>query len=260
MNWSYDDIREYQSFGTLEELNEAVREHLKSNPLNKTVVTVLKTISRYSCVVLGVSWLKACTLAKVIGKSERTVQRALKMLESSGIIKRIPRYKDGGGRTSDLSIIQTCRVSLSRMVGCESPCESKVKDGFELEETNYKTKTIRKNDLNSTYVSDSVPQQFTKLVSCYWNSAKTIEEFWRMAKIACNKAYDDYALLDVALHSFRQMIGKLKSGAIRKKPIAYYFGVLNAKLDDLYYDELREMGFGYQQSEPSDYMSSLLRN
>jgi predicted transcriptional regulator len=246
VEWTYDDIREYQSFTTLEELNETVREHLKynSNSLNKTAVTVLKTISRYSCVVLGVSWLKACTLAAVIGKSERTVQRALKMLESAGIIKRVPRYKNGGGRTSDISIIQTCRVNLSYMVDVENASESKVKEGFELEETNTKTKIIRKDDLDNTYVSDSVPQEFTKLVRCYWDSAKTIEEFWRMAKIACNKAYDDYALLDVALHSFRQMVGKLKSGAIRKKPIAYYFGVLNAKLDDLYYDELHEMGFG----------------
>jgi hypothetical protein len=57
MQWTYDDYRQYESFESIEALNEGVRQALYFNAdqLNKTVVTVLKTISRYSCVVKGVS-------------------------------------------------------------------------------------------------------------------------------------------------------------------------------------------------------------
>jgi predicted transcriptional regulator len=248
VEWTYDNYREYESFNTLADLNEAVRQHLYYNAseLNKTAVTVLKTISRYSCVVLGVSWLKVATLAKAIGKSEKTVRRALKLLDELNVIKRVPTIRKQGGRGYDICVINKRDQSkVSSREESEITSESKDEKGFELEETltSLKTKIIRKDDLDNTYVSDSVPEPFVKLVRCYWDSAKTIEEYWRMALIANGKAYDNNTLLDVAIRSFKQMIGKLKSGAIRNKPIGYYYGIVNAKLDGIYYDELYDMGF-----------------
>jgi predicted transcriptional regulator len=261
VEWSYENYREHQSFNTLADLNEAVRQHLYFNAseLNKTAVTVLKTLSRYSCVVLGVSWLKVATLAKSIDKTEITVRRALKVLEELGAIKRIQTLRKRGGSGHNIYVIK--KYDSPKMIGrdeSEMTSDSKDDKGFELEETLIsKTKIIRKNDLDNTYVSESVPQPFIKLVRCYWDNAKTIEEYWRMALIANHRAYDTNALLDVAIRSFKQMIGKLKSGGIRKKPIAYYYGILNAKLDEMYYDELYEMGFGQTNEEPSEYRKLL---
>ncbi|MCM3732728.1 helix-turn-helix domain-containing protein [Fictibacillus nanhaiensis] len=249
MEWTYENYREHQSFNTLADLNEAVRQHLYYNAseFNKTTVTVLKTLSRYSCVVLGVSWLKVATLAKAIDKSEKTVRRALKLLEELNVINRIPTIRKKGGRGYDICVINKHdQAKVSSREESETASESKDEKGIELKETltSLKTKIIRKNDLDDTYVSDSVPQEFRKLVRCYWDNAKTIEDYWRMTLIANCKMYDTDALLNVAIHSFKQTIGKLKSGAIRKKPIAYYYGVVTAKLDDLYYEELYELGFG----------------
>ncbi|MBH0159858.1 helix-turn-helix domain-containing protein [Fictibacillus sp. 26RED30] len=265
MEWTYDQYREHQSFNTLADLNEAVRQHLYFNAssLTKTAVTVLKTLSRYSCVVLGVSWLKVATLAKAIDKSEKTVRRALKLLDELNVINRIPTIRKQGGRGYDICVITTIDQSeMSRRVESETACESKNEKGIELKETLIsKTKIIRKHDLNHTYVSESVPQPFTKLVRCFWDNAKTIEEYWRMALIANYKAYDTNALLDVAISAFKQMIGKLKSGAIRKKPIGYYYGVVNAKLDEMYYDELYDMEFGINATtrETNEYLARLTR-
>jgi predicted transcriptional regulator len=265
VEWTYENYREHQSFNTLADLNEAVRQHLYFNAssLTKTAVTVLKTLSRYSCVVLGVSWLKVATLAKAIDKTEITVRRALKVLEEIGAIKRIPTLRKRGGSGHNIYVIK--RHDSPEMIDryeTETACESKNEKGIELKETLIsKTKIIRKHDLNHTYVSESVPQPFIKLVRCFWDDAKTIEEYWRMALIANHKAYDTNALLDVAITAFKQTVGKLKSGAIRKKPIGYYFGVVNAKLDEMYYDELYDMEFGINATtrETNEYLARLTR-
>jgi predicted transcriptional regulator len=265
LEWTYENYREYRSFNTLADLNEAVRQHLYFNAssLTKTAVTVLKTLSRYSCVVLGVSWLKVATLAKAIDKSEKTVRRALKLLDELNVINRIPTIRKQGGRGYDICVITTIDQSkMSSRVESETVSKSKDEKGFELEETLIsKTKIIRKFDLDHTYVSESVPQPFIKLVRCFWDDAKTIEEYWRMTLIANNKAYDTNTLLDVAITGFKQTIGKLKSGNIRKKPIGYYYGVVNAKLDDLYYDELYDMEFGFNATTrvTNDYLARLTR-
>ncbi|MBD7965379.1 hypothetical protein [Fictibacillus norfolkensis] len=265
MEWTFENYREYQSFNTLADLNEAVRQHLYLNAssLTKTAVTILKTLSRYSCVVLGVSWLKVATLAKAIDKSEKTVRRALKLLDDLNVINRIPTLRKQGGRGYDICVIKSIDQSeMSRRVESETPSESKDDKGFELEETLIsKTKVIRKHDLNHTYVSESVPQPFIKVVRCFWDNAKTIEDYWRMTLIANQKAYDTSALLNVAITAFKQTIGKLKSGAIRKKPIGYFYGVVNAKLDEMYYDELYDMEFGIDATtrETNDYLARLTR-
>lgn len=49
----------------------------------------------------GVCWPGIRTIMRELNLSRRTVQRALKELEQSGLIKRTPRYRENGGRSSD---------------------------------------------------------------------------------------------------------------------------------------------------------------
>jgi hypothetical protein len=43
------------------------------------------------------------------------------------------------------------------------------------------------------------------------------------------------------MNSFKQMINKWKGTKAIQKPIAYFYGILNKKLEHLYFEELAEM-------------------
>jgi hypothetical protein len=106
-------------------------------------------------------------------------------------------------------------------------------------------KTPTTTDLDHTFTNDNVPQPFRQLVKCFFDEAKTIEEYWKMTKIAAyrnNREKEKDQVLTTAISSFKQMINKLKITKAIKKPIAYFYGILNKKLEHLYFEELLEMG------------------
>ena len=72
-------LEEHRVFDNAEELNEAIRLHLRKHryKLNKTAFTVLETISRYAVKYGGAAWLKGKTLADLVNKSEPTVRRGV---------------------------------------------------------------------------------------------------------------------------------------------------------------------------------------
>lgn len=97
--------------------------------------------------------------------------------------------------------------------------------------------------LDHTFTSDSVPKEFVIAVKPFFDDKKTIEEYWRMVQIdtyhirggsGFTPLLDDETILDTAIHSFKQMIGRLKAGTIKTKPIAYFKGVLNKQITDAY--------------------------
>lgn len=93
-------LHEHSTFETVKELNEAVNEHIQRNQyeLNETDRSVLLTLSRYSVKYKGVSHLKISTLAEIVGKSDRTIQRSIRKLERLNIVERLEfiRKKSGG--------------------------------------------------------------------------------------------------------------------------------------------------------------------
>ncbi|WP_053071366.1 hypothetical protein [Cytobacillus firmus] len=96
------------------------------------------------------------------------------------------------------------------------------------------------------FVSDRIPVDFVNLVKYFFPAAKSIEEFWRMSKVAAyrnNYEKEMDLLLSVSLDSFRQLVRKLKSKVEVKNPIAYFTGILNKKFQDRYFEELYDMQF-----------------
>ncbi|UTR10206.1 hypothetical protein MM300_20375 [Evansella sp. LMS18] len=100
----------------------------------------------------------------------------------------------------------------------------------------FKTKTKEKDNkrnepLDHKFTCESVPQAFVSLVKCFYDSASVIEEYWKMVKIAAYKKVFDQepgVMLEVGLAGFRQMVRAVKKGRGRK-PIAYFYGVVNRK-------------------------------
>lgn len=102
-------LSEYQTFNNTQELNYHVKQHEQAhaNELNATDRNILRFIARYSVKYSGASHLKVGTIAEGVSKSERTIARVLKRLESLGIIRRIGmiRPKSGGRGASIIQIL-----------------------------------------------------------------------------------------------------------------------------------------------------------
>jgi|tagenome__1003787_1003787.scaffolds.fasta_scaffold20823887_1 hypothetical protein len=99
-------------------------------------------------------------------------------------------------------------------------------------------------ELDHTYTSDHVTQPFVQLVKTFIPAAETIEEYWRMTVIAAyrnNREKEADTILSVAMHSIKQFFRKIKAQRITK-PIAYYYGILDKKFTELYFEELYDMG------------------
>ena len=83
-------LSEYAHFKTKEEMDKASTEHVAANinHLNQTDLAVLNMIRRYS-VKHGAAHLKHKTMEKALGKSNSTIRRSLRKLESLLIVQRI---------------------------------------------------------------------------------------------------------------------------------------------------------------------------
>lgn len=92
------------TFASVSDMDKTVRRFLYTHghELTESAINLLKRLARYSCKVVGVSWAEAETLAPKLGISVRTFWRAVKQLESYGIIARIARRKKRGERGSNI--------------------------------------------------------------------------------------------------------------------------------------------------------------
>jgi hypothetical protein len=105
--------------------------------------------------------------------------------------------------------------------------------------------TKRMDTLDYTFTLEYVPKRFRDLVQCFsheFNNATVIEEFWRLVKIQTYYLtyLDEDYILNLAIDSFKQMINKYKKKKINN-PYGYFWGVINRKLDYLYYEALAEL-------------------
>ena len=101
-------LSDYQTFTTKSELNEAITEHFDRcrYQLNETERTVFLMLARHAVKYPGVAHLKTETIAKAIGKTGRTVRRALASLVALGMIKKVPfMRKVSGGNGANLFLI-----------------------------------------------------------------------------------------------------------------------------------------------------------
>ena len=105
---NYETIKHYQSFTSIQEMDQAVRGFLYKfkSSLSDGVTKVLNFLWRYSVKVVGVSFAKYDTIANEIGLSRRTVIRAVKTLEELSFIKKIPTARMNGKQGTNLLVIQ----------------------------------------------------------------------------------------------------------------------------------------------------------
>ncbi|HDX9638958.1 TPA: hypothetical protein ACGXMH_001364 [Bacillus mobilis] len=95
-------------------------------------------------------------------------------------------------------------------------------------------------ELTAEFTSERVPSEFTKLASCFWSSAKTIESLWQRVEICAYKnVYENEhnIKLDIGMHSLRQAIRAIKIGKVRDFK-GYMYGIMRKKFQECYFEEL----------------------
>jgi len=277
-----EGFEQYSQFATLGEFNNHLEmwmvEYKKE--FTKGELVGLKRLARFAAKVPGVCNAKIGTVLKAIheeykdmGISRSTFKRMIIKAKNLGIFTVYETERKNGSQSSNLYVfnrfnnnneppkreildhhnktISLLKTNIKKNNKREqtAPTEQKAQS---LETTTRPDKTIdaatgaKKAPEDHLFVSDRIPKPFVELVKYFFPAAKAIEEFWRMTTISAyrnNLENEEETLLAVSLDSIKQLVRKLKQKTPVKNPIAYYTGILNKKVQEIYFGQLFDMGF-----------------
>lgn len=258
-------FKKYSQFKSLKDFNNNIEmflaEHKKD--FTKTEYMLFRRLTKYCANVKGVATASIKAILEGIkikdcaaGASESTFHRMKRKAIKLGILEVRQTKRTNGSQSTNLWIFK-------RFVSDSTTIDTPKTEGEQVEQASQKEKDFRQltplktsnsfktnkqNNINKridtldyTYVSDYVPKEFRNLVKCFFDDARLIEEYWRMVRIDTyrirNIWLDDEEILHTAIHSFKQMINKLKKGKVHN-PIAYFKGVLNKQISKAYCPDL----------------------
>lgn len=98
-------LKPYQSFQTVQEMDEHVDKHLRYQHLTKSEQAILRTISQHALATPGVAHLKAKTIAEKVHITTKTVYRAVKKFEEIGVLKKLAQTKMNGIKGANMYVI-----------------------------------------------------------------------------------------------------------------------------------------------------------
>ena len=246
---SIDQFKEYSQFSSLKEFNTHFEMWMSKSKdeLSKGELVALKRLVRFSAKLPGVSNAKIGTMLKAIheeyngnGISRSTFKRMILKATALGILTVHETERKNGSQSSNLYV-------FNRFPQSEPPKAKQMNHQYKAsipsKTNNIDIKERKETRLNFTYTSNRVPKPFINLVKYFFPIAKTIEEFWNMTIIAVSKTkftLDSSTILELAIQSFKQLIGKIKSSASVKNQFAYYYGILNKKLARHIHDQFSD--------------------
>ncbi|WP_404330341.1 hypothetical protein [Mesobacillus maritimus] len=236
---SIDQFVGYSQFGSLKEFNTHFELWMSKvkNEFSKGELVALKRLVRFSAKLPGVSNAKIGTMLKAIheeyngnGISRSTFKRMIIKSTALGILTVHETERKNGSQSSNLYV-------FNRFPQSEPPKAKQMNHQYKAsipsKTTNKDIKERKETSLDDTFTSNRVPKPFIDLVKYFFPNAKTIEEYWKMTIIATSRSrftLDSGTTLEIAIHSFKQLISKIKSSTSVKNHFAYYYGILNKKL------------------------------
>lgn len=256
-------FKHLSQFTTLKDFNNNIEMWLAEykNQFTKSELIALKRLIRFSAKVYGVSTASINTILNAtqkdgIGISESTFHRMKRKAVKIGILSIHYTTRKNGSQSSNVWVFN--RFTNDTPIDHVQKLETQVNQGIddnvsEAQMTTPKTSIQFKtsNLINKRYTgteaeftSNRVPEQFRNLVSCFYDKADTIEELWKVVKCATYTL--DYSLAevtDIATDCFRQLIRQVKRNKVRKSIYACFWGIIQNKLDQMYFEELYELGF-----------------
>ena len=262
-------LKTHQVFESVMEMDAHIKSHITENyyKLNGTDRAVLSLLARYACKYPGAAHLKVETITQATNKSDATVRRTLRKLESLHIIKRISTIRRvAKGYGANILIIlpfDDQSEMISREVS-QNPVNSTTEQLFSQEETD-NSLSSKKELLHNTYsnkiVASTVPvgnsintnsntfyQQFKSTIfSMLGKDQRTVSQLYGVYRSLtyrvtnCFPEYKDfyekvgYQALTISLHASKKK--KIRNLA------GYYSGIFEKICQrDLFefYDEFEE--------------------
>jgi len=250
---SIEGFEQFSQFDSLKEFNHHIEMWLVEHKtdFSKGELVSLKRLVRFAAKIPGVCNAKIGTVLKAIhdeyrdnGISRSTFKRMISKAKALGIFAVYETERKNGSQSSNLYV-------FNRFPACEPPKRETLNP---LNETTNLLKTekdqkIKKrkeeaSELDHTFVSNRVPQNFAQYIKFFFDDAKLIEDYWRMVHILAfdYKLHNETdVIVEIAIDAFRQLIRKLKFTNVVRKPIAYYYGILKEKFYRYYDERLNEM-------------------
>ena len=245
-------FEQFSQFSSLKEFNHHIEMWMVEHKpvFSKGELIGLKRLVRYAAKIPGVCNAKIGTILKAIhqeyhdnGISRSTFKRMILKAKKLGLLTVFETERKNGSQSSNL-------YQFNRFPSYEPPKAETMDPPLEtsnLLKTEKNQKTKERIDepvkLDHTYVSNRVPQPFVQLVKWFFNDTKTIEEYWKMAKITAYRnslENDPEIILEVAIESFKQLIRKLKLAQTIQNPFAYFYGITENKFCCLFHQKMQE--------------------
>jgi hypothetical protein len=251
---NYTEMKQLQSFETVAAMNQAIRGFLYTykHALTPSAIRVLKTVSRYACKIIGVAFLKVDTIAKLTESSKRTVQRALKALESYGVIERKATMREKGGSGHNVYVIQAVEGCVTPDVTAEmsSREEAKSADVPSAEQPKISSETVvaktspskrinkrinvKDVQLDESFTPSNVPQEFVEATAPFYRSADVIYRLWNRVLIAYKKSamsrpVEEAEVLNDVIRAFKESVFAQKASKIRNTFEGCFYRILEAK-------------------------------
>jgi len=104
---AFEYLAQYETFNSVQEMDQHIEQHIQQHyyDLTESESAIVYKLASHALNYPGVCHLKAATIAAALEISTKTVYRAIKKLESLGIIKRETTTKVKGGRGANIYII-----------------------------------------------------------------------------------------------------------------------------------------------------------
>jgi hypothetical protein len=258
-------FKHLSQFDSLRSFNNAIEQWMVDikDQFTKSEIIALKRLIRFSAKFPGVCNAKIQTMVSAThtneytGISRSTFKRMLSKAIKLGLLVVHNTFKNGKQSHSvyvfnSYKSVTDKNVQKSLVSDVVEPPKQEQLNQQEtispLETNNIKDINKRKQNvqLDSTYCSDSINPQFKKLITAHFgDDFNLVNEYWHMVMVAAWRNSCEKRMVQVnelAYQSFKQMIGKLKGAGNKvRKPVAYFFGVLEKKLEDLYFEDLEQL-------------------
>lgn len=224
-------LSQYQSFDSVQELNHHVKQHTnrRYHDMNETQRQVLQLISQYSVKFAGASHLRIQTIADAIGKSRRTVERAIRVLIDLNVIERLNTTRRvSGGKGANIYRILPCeeRDVASEVSHCEESAEVTApkdnapiteKESANLLSYNSNIHTRDGNDAAKRGLRSAIPTQIYEALTPYFDAKGMYDTYGILLrakasvdrKITLEEYADDY------IDEYYNVIRKYKRGEVR---------------------------------------------
>lgn len=248
----------YQSFSTVEEMNEQVKRFISTYDLTPSMKAVLNTIKLHAKrYFAGVCWMYREQIARKAKVSLSSVKRAIKALQEVGILTVYEQnHTKRGGQTHNVYVInpifETPEEPANEPPSEDIPSRSETV-GARVSDDQHQSHKNPHTNSNTTLkdiskrgeqidILKSVPKEFVDLMKPFYaNNPELILARWKTVCVAVKKNCGKFAYTswDTIGKAWKETVLRMKRGRIKTSTDdgigGYFYGVLSDYLLDDYW-------------------------